>query len=153
MEAPTALVVPTLTTLSVVLVRELLIIASEKVATMLTLRETFLPVGFALITVGAVVSLTVRTKVSVASRSPSLTAIVMVAVPDLLATGVTVSVRFSAEPRKVMLELGTRAVFDELPLSVRSPAGVSTSPTVKGIAAVGLPASAFWSAMSEMLGA
>ena len=73
---------------------------------------------------------TVRTNVSVAVSEPSLTVTVMVAVPFWLAAGVMVTVRLAPLPPKTMLALGTSAVFDDEPDTVRLPAAVCASPTV-----------------------
>jgi hypothetical protein len=43
--------------------------------------------------------------------------------------------------------------LDELPLTVRSPAAVPASPTVKETAPVGLSSLVLWLATSEMVGA
>ncbi len=82
----------------------------------------------------------------------SVTVTVIVAVPNALASGVTVTVRFAPLPPNTMFALGTRAVFDELPLTTRSAAAVSMSPTVNANAPV-VPSSAIvWSAMSLIVG-
>ena len=81
-------------------------------------------------------ALTVSTKLSVAERAPSLTVIVIVAVPDWLAAGVTVTVRFAVLPPSTTFAVGTRVVFDEVRVTVRLPAAVSASPMVKAIAPV-----------------
>ena len=74
---------------------------------------------------------TVSRNVSLAvPLSASVTVTVIVAVPNWLASGVTVTVRFAPLPPNTMFALGTRAGFDELPVTVRSAAAVSTSPTV-----------------------
>jgi hypothetical protein len=69
-----------------------------------------------------------------------------------LAAGVTFTVRFAPEPPKVMLEFGTSVVLDELPLTVRLPAGVPASPTVKARSPVAVSSFFVWSAMGEMVG-
>ena len=84
---------------------------------------------------------------------PSLTVTRMVEAPDWLAAGVTVTVRLAPEPPKTTLATGTRAVSDEVAGSVRLPAGVSASPTVKATAPVGVSSLMVWSAMLEMVGA
>src|SRR5262245_61646200 len=58
---------------------------------------------------------------------PSLTVNVMVAVPDWLAAGVTVTVRFAPLPPNTMLAFGTSVVFAELPETVRLAAAGSAS--------------------------
>src|SRR6266545_4749724 len=92
-------------------------------------------------------ALTVSTKVSFALNCPSLTLTVIVAVPDWLAAGVTVTVRLAPLPPKTMLPLGTNKVLPELPLTVRLPAAVSTSPTVKLNGPVATPIGVVWSAI------
>src|SRR5436190_1435703 len=75
-------------------------------------------------------ALTVSEKVLLAVKAPSLTVTVMVAVPLWFAAGVTVTVRFAPLPPKAMFALGTSAVSDEPPLTVRLATGVSTSTMV-----------------------
>ena len=83
-------------------------------------------------------AVTVSTKLLLALRAPSLTTMVIVEVPLCAEAGVRVTVRLPPVPPKTMLALGTSVGFDELPVTVRLPAAVSTSPTVNGIAAVGV---------------
>ena len=85
------------------------------------------------------VALTVRRKLVDAVANPSLTVTVIVAVPVWPATGVTVTVRALPEPPKTMLATGTSVGFVVPPVSVRFPAGVSTSPTVTGIGPTATP--------------
>ena len=94
---------------------------------------------------------TVSTNVSVPVSEPSLTVTVMVAAPFWFASGVTVTVRFAPLPPNTMLALGTSAVFDDEPLTVRLPAAVCASLTVNATAPV---ASSLMvrSAMSEIVG-
>ena len=94
--------------------------------------ETWRPLGGCTV-VGA---LTVSRKAVGVEVVPSLTDTVIVAVPVPSAAGVTVTVRLAPLPPNTMFAFGTRAVFDELPDTVRLPAGVSRSPTVKASAAV-----------------
>src|SRR5436190_4166089 len=82
---------------------------------------------------------TVSTKVSLALAEPSVTVTVIVAVPVWPLPGVTVTVRLGPLPPNTIFPFGTRAVFDELPLTVRLAAAVSASPMVNGMAAVGVP--------------
>src|SRR6266511_3483973 len=51
-----------------------------------------------------------------------------------------------------MFALGTSVGLDELPLKVRFPAAVSTSPTVKPIGPTAVPTDVLWSAMFEIVG-
>jgi hypothetical protein len=92
-------------------------------------------------------------KVSLLLAAPSLTLTVIVAVPDRFAAGVTATVLLTPEPPRVMLEFGTSVVLDELPLSVRLPGAVSTSPTVKAMLPVEVSSFVVWSEMSEIVGA
>ena len=64
---------------------------------------------------GSLTAVTVTTNVSVAVAVPSLTVSVMVVVPDWLAAGVTVTVRFAPVPPMTMLAFGTRVVLDDVP--------------------------------------
>src|SRR2546426_11256450 len=87
---------------------------------------------------GVFTAVTVSTNVSLALFTPSLTVTVIVAVPVCPAAGVTVTVRFDPDPPKTMLLVGTSVGLDEPLLNVRLPTGVSASPIVNGIAAVGV---------------
>ncbi len=97
-------------------------------------------------------AVTVRTNSSKAVAVPSLTVMRMVVVPDWLAAGVRVTVRLAPVPPRTMLATGTRAVLDDVLVSVRLPAAVSTSPTVKGTAGVGVSSLTVRLAMLEMVG-
>ena len=83
-------------------------------------------------------ALTVKTKLVEAMRLPSPTLTVMVVVPLTPGAGVRTTVRLAPLPPNVMFASGTSAVFDELPASVKVPAGVSASPMVNAIAEVGV---------------
>jgi hypothetical protein len=96
---------------------------------------------------------TVRTKLLLVVAAPSLTLTVMVDVPDCSAAGVMVSVLLAPDPPKLMLELGTSVVFEEVPLRVRLAAGVPASPTVKAIAPVEVSSFVDWLEMAEIVGA
>src|SRR5438477_566721 len=95
---------------------------------------------------------TVSTRLSLALRLQSLKLTVMVAVPVWLRAGVTVTVRLAPEPPKTMLPDGTRVGLEEAPETIRLPAAVCASPTVKALGAVAV----FWlvdkSAMLEIVG-
>src|ERR1043166_8153576 len=83
--------------------------------------------------------LTVRRKlVLVKPKFVSLTEIVIVAVPNWLAAGVTVTVRLLPLPPKTMLETGANRGLDDCAASERTLAGVVSSPIVNGMAAVGV---------------
>src|SRR6185503_4440968 len=88
------------------------------------------------LSVSDAIELTVNTNVSLAVNAPSLTVTLIVAEPVCAAIGVTVTVLLAPLPPKTMFALGTRAGFEELPITVKLPTGVSVSPTVNGIAAV-----------------
>ena len=83
---------------------------------------------------------TVRPKLVLVVNEPSLTVTVIVAVPVCPVAGVTVMVRLEPEPPKAMPLLGTNVGFEEVPDTVRLPAEVSWSLTVKLHAPVELPA-------------
>src|SRR6266487_6194146 len=76
-------------------------------------------------------ALTVRRKLLLARNCPSLTLTVIVALPVWPVAGVTVTVRVVPLPPNTMLFSGTSVGLDELPLNVKLPAAVSTSPIVK----------------------
>ena len=71
-----------------------------------------------------------------ALNAPSSTMRVMVAFPIWLAAGVTRTVRLEPLPPKVMFPTGASVGLEELAVSVRLAAGLSTSPIVKGRSAV-----------------
>ena len=72
--------------------------------------------------------------------------------PDSPAAGVISTVRLAPLPPNVMFSVGTSVVSDELPVSVRSPAAVSTSPIVNGMSPVETPESVDWLPTSEIVG-
>jgi len=61
-------------------------------------------------------------------------------------------VRLVPLPPKTRLALGNKFVFDELPVTVRLAAGVSTSPTVTGRAPVAVSSAVVWSVTSLIVG-
>src|SRR5207237_3885251 len=75
---------------------------------------------------------TVRPKLLLAKAIPSLTVTVMVATPIWLLAGVMVTLRSTPLPLKTIFEFGTNPELEELPKSAKFPAGVSTSPIMKG---------------------
>ena len=105
--------------------------------------------------VGAVftVAVTVSTKLVLVLSEPSLTVTVIVATPLWLAAGVTVTVRLAPLPPKTMFAFGTNVGLDELPLTVKLPAAVSTSLTAKPIASVAVFTEILWLGMLEIVGA
>src|SRR5688572_20647167 len=89
--------------------------------------------------VGAVLALTVKTKLVAALSVPSLTVMVMVTVPLSPAAGVMTTFRAApVPPPKTILASGTKVVFEEVAESVKPLGGVSASPMVKSIAGVGV---------------
>ena len=96
------------------------------------------------------------TKLSLNVSTPSLTVIVIVAIPLCppfrKAFGVTVTVRFAPLPPKTMFASGTNAWLLDLPVNVSAAAGAPTSPTVKGIAPVLTPRFELRSPMSLIVG-
>src|SRR6266436_6299116 len=106
-----------------------------------------------LVMVGAsLTAVTVTKNEVVVVADPSVTLSVMVVAPLALATGVTVTVRLAPLGLMTTFALGTRAVSDEVPVTLRSPITLSMSPMVKLNAPV-VPSSAIvWSAMPVMVG-
>src|SRR5882762_7024644 len=107
-----------------------------------------------LVMVGAsLTAVTVTKNEVVVVAAPSITLSVMVVAPLTLATGVTVTVRLAPLGLMTTFALGTKAVSDELPVTLRSPIRLSMSPMVKLNAPV-VPSSAIvWSATLVMVGA
>src|SRR6266403_1761475 len=76
-------------------------------------------------------AVTVTKNEVVVVADPSVTLSVMVVAPLALAVGVTVTVRLAPLGLITAFALGTRAVSDEHPLTLRSPITLSMSPIVK----------------------
>src|SRR5262245_2863190 len=91
-------------------------------------------------------------KVVLAVALPSLTVIVMSALPITPGNGVTTTRRLLALPPKAMPLFSTTLVLAEVPDTVRLAAGVSESPIVNGIGDVVVPAGVFWPGIVEMVG-
>ena len=72
------------------------------------------------------------------SSVPSSTVTVIVLVPLSPVAGAKVIVLLTPLPPRVMFAAGTNVVLLELAVTVRLPAEVSASPTVKAIAPVGV---------------
>ena len=89
---------------------------------------------------GSLTAATVMRNVSVEELVPSLTLRVIRLVPELLAVGVTLTVRLVPDPARVTAATGTSAVFEEA-VQVTVGEAVSASNTVKGINAVGVSSS------------
>src|ERR1044071_975071 len=96
--------------------------------------------------------LTVRTNVVLDASEPSLTLTVTVAVPNLSAAGVAVTVRLDPLPPKSRLLSGKSVGFDDEPVTRRLSALVSASLMVKGIGSVDEFSVMVWSGMLEMEG-
>ena len=82
----------------------------------------------------------------------SFTNNVMDPLPFWLSAGVTVTVRLLPAPPKTMFAFGTRFVFEDKPDKVNKVAGVAESPTVNGMAAVGVSSAVTWLVMAETVG-
>src|SRR5437867_6410239 len=106
-------------------------------------------VGIVGVVLGA---LTVRVKLVLALRVPSLTVSVIVAVPTWPLAGVTVTVRFPPLPPNTMFALGTSVGLEELADTVRLVSGVRASLTVKASGPVEPPALMVRLAMLERVG-
>ena len=93
-----------------------------------------------------------RNLVRVEPKLSSVTVIAMLAVPDRLARGVTVTVRLFPLPPNTMLASGTNAGFDEVPKTVRSSAEVPESVIVNGMAPVDAPSLTVLLPIAEIVG-
>src|ERR1051326_1471491 len=87
-----------------------------------------------------------------ADRFGSISERVIVALPNWFGSGVTVTVRLLPVPPKTILLFGTRAGFEEEPLTVNRLAEVWELPTVKARAAVEVSSLIVWPAMLVMVG-
>src|ERR1041384_4671695 len=85
---------------------------------------------------GAEVASTLTWKVVLAVALPSLTVIVIFALPDWLSKGVSVTVRLLSLPPNKILLVGISAGAEQVAHTVRLDAGVSRSLMLKGIAPV-----------------
>src|SRR6186713_756188 len=104
--------------------------------------------------VGAVLALTVKTKLVEPVSVPSLTVTVIVEVPLSPAAGVMTTLRLAPlPPPKVMLAFGTKVTFDEVPETVKPVGCVSASPIVKAIGPVGVFSFVDCAAIAVMVGA
>ena len=74
-------------------------------------------------------------------------------VPLASASGVATTVRLVPEPPSTRFASVTSAWFDELAVTTRPAAALSTSPTVIAIAPVAVSSLVLWSATSEIVGA
>ena len=105
-----------------------------------------------LIVGGSLTAVTVSTNVSLVVVVPSLTVRVIVAVPLWFAAGVTVTVRFAPPPPRTRLASGTSVWSEEVAVTIRLAAAVSTSPTVTASAPVAVSSVVVWSATSLIVG-
>src|SRR6186713_1295802 len=104
--------------------------------------------------VGAVLALTVKTKLVEPVSVPSLTVTVIVEVPLSPAAGVMTTLRLAPlPPPKVMLATGTNVAFEEVPETVKPVGCVSASPIVKAIGPVGVFSFVDCGAIAVMVGA
>ena len=76
-------------------------------------------------------AVTVTKNEVVVVAAPSVTLRVIVVAPLASAAGVTVTVRLAPLGLIITFALGTRAVSDEVPVTLRLPIGLSISPMVK----------------------
>src|SRR6187431_3140651 len=114
---------------------------------------SFVDCGAIAVMVGAVLALTVNTKLVEAVSVPSLTVTVMVEVPLSPAAGVMTRLRLApVPPPKVMLAFGTNVAFDEVPETVNPVGCVSASPMVNAIGEVGVFSFVDCGAMAVMVG-
>src|SRR5438105_8067894 len=95
---------------------------------------------------------TVRLNMALAVAAPSLTLIVMVAVPNWFAAGLILIVRFAPLPPKRMLPAGARIGFEEPAPRIKLVKGVSMSPTVTGIDST-VSSFIVWFGIAEIVGA
>ena len=82
--------------------------------------------------------LTATVKAILRVAVPALAVTIIVAVPDRLGAGTTLTVRFSPLPPKTMLALGTRSVLEELPFSRKGLPSPPALATVKFNSSVGV---------------
>src|SRR5438046_1318202 len=102
---------------------------------------------------GSFTGLTVRKNELLADAPPeSATVLLIAAVPNRLAAGITANLPFDPLPSKTIFASGTRPGLDEWPRTVKLPAAVSRSLMVNGIAGVGVSSSVAWSGTLEMAG-
>ena len=97
-------------------------------------------------------AMTDRTKVSVAvAPAPSATVTVIVVRPACPPVGVIVRMRLVPFLTKTRFSFGTKLVLEELRVTLKFPAGVSASLTVK-LMAMDEPCLTDWLGMSEIVG-
>jgi hypothetical protein len=92
------------------------------------------------ITGGVLVAVTVTRKLVLVVCPPSLTEIVMIEKAFWFTPELTVTVRLEPEPPNEIAESGMRPLLDELPLTDKLAAAVSTSPIVKASGPTEAPA-------------
>src|SRR5882724_7663686 len=101
---------------------------------------------------GSLAEVIVTTKEVFAEAVPSLTEIVIVAVPKRFVIGVTVTLRLLLLPENTILVTGMRLVFEDEAVTAKAFAGVSKSPIVNAIGPAGWSSGVIWSEMEEMVG-
>src|SRR5437667_183054 len=101
---------------------------------------------------GSFTGVTMRTKVSLAVATPSLTMTVIVAVPAWFVAGSIAMVRLTSVPPNTMFPLGTSVGLEDEALTTRLVTGVSISPTVNAIGPVDVSSGVLRLRMSEIVG-
>src|SRR5262245_47522758 len=97
---------------------------------------------------------TVRRKLLLADAPlASVTMTVIVALPLTPVTGVMVRLRLVPKPPNTILVAGARAGLEDVALTTRLLAGVSASPTVKGMGGVVVLTGVVWSSRAVRTGA
>jgi len=101
---------------------------------------------------GSLAEVTVTTKVVFEEAEPSLTEMVIVALPKRFVIGVTVTLRLLLLPENTIFVTGMRFVFEEEAVSVKEFAEVSKSPIVNAMGPAGWSSGVTWSEMVEIVG-
>jgi len=121
-------------------------IAGVAVFTLIIWLEMAVMVGASLTAVTARVNVRLVT-----AAFPSVTEMVIAALPLRLAAGVILTLRLAPEPPKEIPVVGTRVVLEDEPLTVKLAAGVSTSPMVKSIV-MGVSSLVVLSSIADIVG-
>ena len=87
--------------------------------------------------VGAGKGKTFNIKLVLLAFDPSLTTSVISVTPIEFVVGFIVTNRLELDPPKIILALETNVILVDVPVTTKFVAGVSTSPTVKGIGPTG----------------
>src|SRR5688572_23619070 len=96
---------------------------------------------------------TVNVKVVCVVAVPSVTVRVMVVAPCLSVAGVIRTMRAAPLPEIIIFASGTIVFSLELAVTTSVPAGVSASPMVNDIDAVGTSSAVVWAGIAVMVGA